>query len=888
MLDNLANHQMTELKEEILASIEASRTASNNVQATTSFSEMLSRLTQLAYEQKSIDIVKSLDFPTRGERQSNVVEAFPHTYKWIFEQHQSQYKGSWGLREIERNGDNDSCSDSSIRYAEVNSENHTFRRQPSFLNWLRSGNDIYWISGKAGSGKSTLMRYIVEDVRTKMELQSWAGQAKVVTASFFFSGLGNTLQKSEQGLLQSLLYEVLSQCSDLVPAVCSSRYHTFGANARIWSKSEITKVFQALGKYTPSLMFCFFIDGLDEFDGNHKDIVRMVENLAKSTNIKICLSSRHLYVFLKAFGDYSGKLMLEELTKPDINHYVNRMLADDSDYTRLAAVDARCKELINEIVANAQGVFLWVRLVVNELLLGLGSEDDIGDLQKRLRRLPNDLEDYYRLMLRRIHDIYREEAAELFQLTKEATGPLSLLAIAVYRIEKIDPGFSFGEDFKRVNSKDSEKESLRLLSTRCQGLLIANGHTVSYLHETVRVFLSTTQVENLLKSWASPNFSAERTLLKAVLAQMKLLATQAMGSWPLGDTEEGVFLGHFRDFVLYAHRLEDNYGISDVSLIDEFDLAGRILGNLFQLARKMTRATGLYWTNIAFVIRDRSPFSGSMSNFLDFAVQEGLLLYVNLTLQAQPRLTQPKGHRPLLDRSLQPTFFRLLDPSSRARDHKFEMVKVLLAHGARPTETLYNNNLPRWRHMTVFANFLRQMYLQKSEATDDQYRIMEVMIEYGAVSGLRLWHIPISDDEVFLERFTVPYMLHRVLSKKKAAHLEKIMLRTQPPSLRLWRGQEKLTTYMSRCLCGFDDIMYWICFILPTILLNSLRFALSFISIFSLAFITLPISMPGTLFWGGNDLLVFTMCLSLMIGGLLTSIFFVIVWQMYSISSNLP
>ena len=134
------------------------------------------------------------------------------------------------------------------------------------------------------------------------------------------------------------------------------------------------------------------------------------------------------------------------------------MRAADSDYTRLAAIDARCKELVNEIASNAQGVFLWVRLVVNELLLGLGSEDDVGDLQKRLRRFPNDLEDYYHLMLRSIYGIYREEAAELFQLTKEATGPLSLLIITVYIIEKVDPRFMFVEDFEReVNSDDSGK-----------------------------------------------------------------------------------------------------------------------------------------------------------------------------------------------------------------------------------------------------------------------------------------------------------------------------------------------------------------------------------------------------------------------------------------------
>jgi ABC-type ATPase involved in cell division len=41
----------------------------------------------------------------------------------------------------------------------------------NFVEWLRFGNGIYWINGKAGSGKSTLMRYIYENQRTSEELQ---------------------------------------------------------------------------------------------------------------------------------------------------------------------------------------------------------------------------------------------------------------------------------------------------------------------------------------------------------------------------------------------------------------------------------------------------------------------------------------------------------------------------------------------------------------------------------------------------------------------------------------------------------------------------------------------------------------------------------------------
>ena len=89
--------------------------------------------------------------------------------------------------------------------------------------------------------------------------------------------------------------------------------------------------------------------------------------------------------------------------------------------------------------------------------------------------------------------------------------------------------------------------------------------------------------------WASPEFRAERTLLKAVLAQMKLLEIQAVVSW----SKKGSFDGLFLDFVLYAHRLEDRYGISDVLLMDEIDRVGG------SLAAKRFQARG-HWTNIVF------------------------------------------------------------------------------------------------------------------------------------------------------------------------------------------------------------------------------------------------------------------------------------------------
>src|ERR1700733_6219681 len=86
----------------------------------------------------------------------------------------------------------------------TNSETYPSWSQPahgvscgtSFVSWLRDHSQpVFWISGKAGSGKSTLMKYIRRDERTRRYLSDWALGANVVLASFFFFERGNELQK---------------------------------------------------------------------------------------------------------------------------------------------------------------------------------------------------------------------------------------------------------------------------------------------------------------------------------------------------------------------------------------------------------------------------------------------------------------------------------------------------------------------------------------------------------------------------------------------------------------------------------------------------------------------------------------------------------------------
>lgn len=81
----------------------------------------------------------------------------------------------------------------------------------SFATWLTEGRGIYWITGKAGSGKSTLMRMLHENKRTLELLRTWRNDLPLVTASFFFWNSGSDMQMSQDGLLRSILLQIIGQ-----------------------------------------------------------------------------------------------------------------------------------------------------------------------------------------------------------------------------------------------------------------------------------------------------------------------------------------------------------------------------------------------------------------------------------------------------------------------------------------------------------------------------------------------------------------------------------------------------------------------------------------------------------------------------------------------------
>ncbi|KGO67658.1 hypothetical protein PITC_064210 [Penicillium italicum] len=316
-------------------------------------------------------LLEAIKFSSMTDREESVTVAHSKTFDWIFSS---------------------------------NEPNSIQDPQPkdSLTNWLQNGENeegIYWISGKAGSGKSTLMRFVMHHAKTMSLLCSWAGNKSLITAGFYFWISGTLEQRSQTGLIRHLLSQLLDQQKHLIPMVFPERWkHLLSLSTREHVKAsisceltELTAALKLLLKYAGrKSKICLFIDGLDEFAGDHQQIVEFFKDCVISyTHVKVCLSSRPFPIFRAAFGKNLG-LELHELTRRDMLHFAQDHLYRDPFVGQLLTQDEEAaSQLIENIVKRADGVFLWVVLVV-ESLLRRGNYQDVSEIHEYLGQHPTE------------------------------------------------------------------------------------------------------------------------------------------------------------------------------------------------------------------------------------------------------------------------------------------------------------------------------------------------------------------------------------------------------------------------------------------------------------------------------------------------------------------
>jgi hypothetical protein len=179
------------------------------------------------------------------------------------------------------------------------------------------------------------MRYLSEHRETRRSLQEWAGDKQVAIAGFYFWVSGSEDQRSRVGLLRSLLHQLLSLYPGSIPEafprlwqrLCGMTSKERIAMGLKWTGPELTSGFlRLLDTALSHVKVCFFVDGLDELDGDHESMVRFFRDLSTgrhTSQVKLCLSSRPWQVFERAFARSVPNLRLQELILGDLTQYVS-------------------------------------------------------------------------------------------------------------------------------------------------------------------------------------------------------------------------------------------------------------------------------------------------------------------------------------------------------------------------------------------------------------------------------------------------------------------------------------------------------------------------------------------------------------------------------------
>lgn len=270
----------------------------------------------------------------------------------------------------------------------------------SFMSWLQNEQGIFWITGKAGSGKSTLMKHICDDKRTHAALKHWAAGRKLLIASHYFWSPGSPMEQSYSGLLRSIVYDIFRSSPKLIKSVCGLRWGEAlkgkDVKSMPWSDTELQECVKALVTndlevqgQTVTPCFCIFIDGLDEYRGD-PDLAKLLVSLANTGRVKICASSRPWNKFEDAFVESKQRgsyLELHRHTQSDIAKVVEGELG--AKLTLINRTGEGWKSLVQDVIDRAEGVFLWVTLVLKrELIPCLENREGIDYLKKRLSEVP--------------------------------------------------------------------------------------------------------------------------------------------------------------------------------------------------------------------------------------------------------------------------------------------------------------------------------------------------------------------------------------------------------------------------------------------------------------------------------------------------------------------
>ncbi|KAI1768968.1 hypothetical protein GGR53DRAFT_461757 [Hypoxylon sp. FL1150] len=533
-----------------------------------------------AREPRNQEILNALYFDTMTERESRIDPAYGQTCDWIL---------------------NPSLS--------------------PFPKFLKSKDPVLWISGNAGSGKSTLIKHIYHSEKMKEQvLDGWASEGDLHMACFFMFEGGNRIQKSYEGFLRGVLYQILSARRDLIKIAFPSFFDGPWPPPVLFTDiNNLNQGFYSLFAHMSETLRLFvFIDGLDEYRimerkdhyepkqldityekdtgdeswGQSKwatdsqiEISKLVGSMANKDTVKFVVTSRELPIFHEAFADFP-RIRLQEHTERSIAQYVSGRLEDEAP----GLPDT--KNLCKEVAQKSHGDILWARLAI-DMVVGCS----LRTLRSTLDSLPTHLggpDGLYMRMLENLSTDHQQGASRIFHLVLKAQQPPSLITLAFAEEGHLTPGANELR-IAHDNTDPYDIAAIQRLSDRmqsrlyfcCAGLLVAEagpstnssstetGQRVVFVHQTAKEWVRRKDIwQRLPGCQPEDNTELDFSLLSGCARHIKAFGVlrPPVLAWPNWRFRPDAWL-LISNALRYAERIDGT--VPDVEmyceLLDELD-----------------------------------------------------------------------------------------------------------------------------------------------------------------------------------------------------------------------------------------------------------------------------------------------------------------------------
>ncbi|KAL5872412.1 hypothetical protein ACKVWC_008044 [Pyricularia oryzae] len=286
------------------------------------------------------------------------------------------------------------------------------RDEPIFQSWIKHQASILWIFGGPGSGKSYLSTWITMQLTENLIDPEYTRDSSV---AYFFVKENNKDLRNANNILKTLAWQLCEQDAHFkahVAAACKGNKNPTFTPEDTWENLFLSYY---NGKEPVPTKATIITDGLDEAPRETRQIIlgflKRLVSASRSTDrvsIQFAVVGRN---DLRNDMDFTRQekfyLIKVDKTKNqnDIDSYVRRRLEDVEILRRMRKMKPRGKQDANaagarikkRILAGADGVFLWARLLIKMIL-----NKDLAQIEEILREPPETLDDMIESVLDRM------------------------------------------------------------------------------------------------------------------------------------------------------------------------------------------------------------------------------------------------------------------------------------------------------------------------------------------------------------------------------------------------------------------------------------------------------------------------------------------------------